>query len=509
VADIPAGFRRHKRSAARSAAASENGSPSNLESKGFRFRAAMRYLGLFLLGAVAALAGMWLIPASEQRLGPIAVATSAHLGKPGTTLEVPPVGAVFARTHNAPLAVKLAVTEVDPVGVGELLSGSPDREALIEQLSQAIQKTATGLAVRILVGGIILGGLLLALVPGRRWSWIVSGVLGGLIGTATILLLTWIAFRSDAFREPTFTGQLERAPQLIRAIQDQNLSLDQARSRVQEAATRLSRVLTLLGRPVGDPGSDSVAILHISDVHSNPLGLEFARELASRFKVDAILDTGDLTSFGQPIEARIGELVSQMGVPYLFVPGNHDSQPIRDSMAALPNVVLLNDRVHEVGGVRIQGFADPAFTAGGEVSNAQHDQAVRADAPRVAETVRGLEPDVLAVHHAKHADVALGRVPLVLAGHGHKQAGRETKNSLVLEVGSAGATGLGSFLADIDLAYEAQILYFRDGKATAYDYVRFRGLGSDFEIQRRTLEPDPQEETSDQPSPVPQPSPTQ
>jgi predicted phosphodiesterase len=414
------------------------------------------------------------------------------------------LGAVSARTHSAPLAVTIAVTEVDPVAVGEMLKGSPDQEALVGLLTEAIQKAASGLGIRILVGGLVLGGLVLALVPGRRWSWIVAGVLGGLVGTATVLLLTWASFRSDAFREPTFTGSLERAPQLIRAIEDQNVSLDQARSRVQGAATRLSRVLTLLGQPVGDPRSDSVAILHISDIHSNPLGLEFARELASRFKVDAVLDTGDLTSFGEPIEARIGELVSQMAVPYLFVPGNHDSQPIRDAIAALPNVVLLDDTVHEVKGVRIQGFADPAFTARGEVSSAGHDRAVRADAPRVAAAVRSQQPDVLAVHYAKHAGASLGRVPLVLAGHRHKQSSVQSKGSLVLEVGSSGATGLGSFVADVDLAYEAEILYFKGGKATAFDYVRFKGLGNDFQIQRRTLEP--QAPLIDQPSPVPQPS---
>jgi predicted phosphodiesterase len=340
----------------------------------------------------------------------------------------------------------------------------------------------------VLVGGAILGAVLLVLLPGRRWSWIVAGMTGGVLGTGTLLTLTWTSFTTDAFREPAFTGSLERAPQLIRAIQEQNFTLTEARSRARGAAASLSRALTLLGRPVGDPHSDTVAILHIGDIHSNPLGLEFARELAARFQVDAIVDTGDLTSFGEPIEARIGELVASTGVPYLFVAGNHDSPPIRDAIAALPNVVVLDGGVHDVGGVRIQGFADPAFTAAGEVSNAEHGRAVRSFAREVGSAVGRDKPDVLAVHHPSLADASLGKVPLVLAGHRHRQASRHSRNTLVLEVGSSGATGLGSFLADIDFAYEAQVLYFRDGVATAYDYVRFRGLGSDFQIQRRTLE---------------------
>ena len=36
-------------------------------------------------------------------------------------------------------------------------------------------------------------------------------------------------------------------------------------------------------------------ILHVSDVHLNPVGVEVIRQLAERFEVDAVLDTGDVT----------------------------------------------------------------------------------------------------------------------------------------------------------------------------------------------------------------------
>ena len=52
------------------------------------------------------------------------------------------------------------------------------------------------------------------------------------------------------------------------------------------------------------PPRSQTVILHISGIHSNPLGLEVARQLAASFRVDAVLDTGDLTSFGLPVEAR-------------------------------------------------------------------------------------------------------------------------------------------------------------------------------------------------------------
>ena len=75
----------------------------------------------------------------------------------------------------------------------------------------------------------------------------------------------------------------------------------------------------------------------------------------------------------------------------------------------------------------------------------------------------------------------------------------------MLQVGSTGATGLGSFIAEADLPYEAEIIYFREGRAVSVDYVSFRGLGNDFQIERRTLEPQsapPRLETSPAPSPT-------
>lgn len=83
------------------------------------------------------------------------------------------------------------------------------------------------------------------------------------------------------------------------------------------------RALYAAGQTGGVSGESLV--LHVSDIHSNPLGLELAFRLAESFEVDAVLDTGDLTSFGLPIEASIIELIADLDIPYLWVPSNHDS----------------------------------------------------------------------------------------------------------------------------------------------------------------------------------------
>lgn len=64
----------------------------------------------------------------------------------------------------------------------------------------------------------------------------------------------------------------------------------------------------------------------------------------------------------------------------------------------------------------------------------------------------------------------------------------EDQDTALFTVGSTGATGLGAFTAEADMSYEAEILYFRDQRLIALDYVSLHGLGDDFEVQRKTFE---------------------
>ena len=72
-----------------------------------------------------------------------------------------------------------------------------------------------------------------------------------------------------AFEEPRFTGTLERAPDLLEAVQKQGRSLAELRSKYEVAAERLAEVVTLASAPNPDPRAGSVTILHVSDI-SNP-----------------------------------------------------------------------------------------------------------------------------------------------------------------------------------------------------------------------------------------------
>jgi hypothetical protein len=102
--------------------------------------------------------------------------------------------------------------------------------------------------------------------------------------------------------------------------------------------------------------------------------------------------------------------------------------------------------------------------------------------------VRRLDPDVLAVHDLRQARGAIGDVPLVVAGHTHERSAEEEDGTLLLTVGSTGATGLGSFTIETDLAYEAEVLRFQGGRLVAIDYVRLIGFGGNFVVEHTVVE---------------------
>ena len=472
-----------------------------------RARRIVHVVAALLLGAGGSLAALTLVPTPEQRVGPATISIRASLGKGSTVARIPPFGTVSAATHRPPLRLTATLTEVDPAGIARLAtqeSSAEARAALVGEMTRGLRRASMRVGERLVLGGLIVGGLVAGLLPGRHLRGVLIGAVGGLLAVALLLLAVVRGYDLGAFQEPRFTGTLERAPDLLQAVQKQGSSLAEIRSKYEVAAERLAEIVSLAAAPNEDPRAGSVAILHVSDIHSNPLGVEFAKQLAERFDVDAVVDTGDLTSFGQPIEARIGQLLSAIGRPWLLVPGNHDSPGVRASMASVPNVVVLDQQVQTVGDVSILGWGDPTFTPGSLLTNEQARKRQFTEAPKVGALVQRTAPDVLAVHNADLAVTSVGRVPLVLSGHGHRRGEERARGTLELEVGSTGATGLGSFLVRSDLAYEAEIVYFRDRRAVAVDYIRFRTLGGDFEIQRQTID---EEKLSPQPAVTPAGSP--
>ncbi len=460
------------------------GRGSRRSSIGRRMFAVAGVMGLGMVGACAALA---IEPVTRGTVGPGSVAVRASLGgRPATELELPPLGALSARTHRSPLKLSATVQQLDVQELQRLLAGSDPEGALRRSITQDVEPLLRAFVVRTLIFSGVVGGLLGAVVPRRRPTLVVAGITGGVAGAALVLGLTWTTFDAGAFEAPQFVGPLEEAPHVLQTIQRHVDSFEDVRGRVDI----LSRQLTNLYQAASaepQPGPTDTAILHVSDIHLNPLGLEFASRLAREFGTRAIVDTGDLTSFGLPVEARIGDILRTMPVPYYFVPGNHDSPEVRTAMAGVANVTVLDGQFVEIGGVRVLGVADPTFTADNKTSPGEAKDAKTQEAPIVAQLVQELGPDVLAVHDPVLGAEAAGAVPLVIQGHTHRRRSELRSGTRFLTVGTSGASGLGAFTVSTALAYEAEVLHFRGGQLVAVDYVSLAGVEGSFRVDREVV----------------------
>jgi predicted phosphodiesterase len=445
-------------------------------------------LAVAVLGAVAALATMGMTSGVQGDVGPGSVSIDARLARDGVTgVALPPFGVVSAATHGAPLGLELRVDAVD-VDAIQMTFSRPRPQAAMESAVRAdLGPLLRAFARRATVAGMLVGGVVGVLVPGRRWPHAVVGAAGGAVGVAALLGFTWLRYDVDAFEEATFQGALERAPSILATVQAQIGGLDALGDRVRVVSQQVAGLYAAseLG---AEPAGGETLILHVSDIHSNPLGVELTKRLAESFAVDAVLDTGDLTSFGLPVESRIIDLIDHIGVPYVFVPGNHDSTANREALDAAPAITLLSDTMVEVRGVRILGVADPSYTADNRMTTAQANQLKLNRAGRVRRLVREVQPDLLAVHDLRQAaDIRGGDVATVVAGHSHERSEENRDGTLLLTVGSTGATGLGTFLVESAEGYEAQILRYTGRRLTAIDYVTLSGVSGSFEVDRRVV----------------------
>ena len=180
--------------------------------------------------------------------------------------------------------------------------------------------------------------------------------------------------------------------------------------------------------------------------------------------------------------------VARIDVPYYVVPGNHDHPRIRRALADA-GVEVLDPGVARVGGIRILGVGDPTFTADNRLPRHLSDAQVERAGGDLARRVIALKPDVVAVHSTRQMQAALGDFAVGLAGHTHRFDLRYEQGSVVLETGSAGATGVGALTESADLPYEMQLLQFEDGRLVAVDRLSFEGTEGAFRLERLLVDP--------------------
>ena len=456
--------------------------------------------GILIAGIAGAVGGLFISPRVQADVGPFVMSAHARPSLQGeTTVRLVPLGSIRLDTHDAPIAVDMRLEELR-ADEAEAIARNPEvLKDLQDEVAADARSILWKLTWRSVLAGLI-GGALVAGVVFRGWR----PALGGLAAAAVILTATGAAarvtFDPEAVSEPRYTGLLASAPTVIG---DVNTVLDRFGQYRAQLGDLVSNAVTLYRAgqrlPDFEPGDGAVRLLHVSDIHNNPQAYDLIQTMVDDFAVDAVLDTGDISDWGTGAESQLIEPMGKLGVPYVFVRGNHDSAATQTAVEALPNGVVLDGNAETVAGVRIWGIGDPRFTpdkrgpTGVDVERA----AIEDFAPVARRRLRDDSPrgiDVVMVHDARAAAAMPGVVPLVLAGHSHEPRQGAIGDSLLLVEGSTGGAGLRALRGEFPEPLTCTLLYAdpRTDRLVAYDRITVSGLGgAGARIERHLVEREP------------------
>jgi predicted MPP superfamily phosphohydrolase len=459
----------------------------------------------------AHIAGRWALRVAIAVTGAvIAVLLLGHISAPigpfdaglafeptggGATVAVPPLGTLSVDAYDGPLRLDIALQRVDPERAQALASDPVRLAGVVNQVSADLRSAIIRLSL-MTAGAAIAGAALASLLALRRWREpaIAAGVTTVLLlGTGGLGAATW---RPEALSQPTYTGLLVNANSLIGNAQDIVARFDAYRASLEDLVANVGTLYATISSLPAPVGTDqTVALLHVSDLHLNPAGFDLMRQVVDQFQVDGVLDTGDITDWGSAPENQLIGSVGRLGVPYVYIRGNHDSATTAALIAAQPNATVLDDSAVTVAGIQVVGTKDPRFTPDKSTGDDNaSDDVLTASGQALADVVDSLPeaPDIALVHDPKLAAPLDGAVPLVLAGHTHKRKVSMLDGGTRLMVeGSTGGAGLRGLQGDYPQPLTCTVLYLdpATGALLAYDEITLGGLGETEVTIQRTVVP--------------------
>ena len=464
---------------------------------------------------VVALLGCWvglLVGGSvDVSVGPVQTRMSVAPSLTGdSVVSVPPLGRLSVDSHDGPLRLDALVTRINTNDARQIFNDPASVHGLPERVATDVRAGVIGLALKAALASVAGALLLGALVFRRRLrrAFVAGAVAAGLVlasgGAAAA------TFNPEAINEPTYDGLLAIAPTVVgdaRSIVADFQKYEQQLAKIVTNVSRLYDVTSSLPSYTADPST--IRLLHVSDLHLNPAAWEVIRSVAEQFDVDLIVDSGDITDHGSGPEDRYLDPIARLGVPYVFVRGNHDSTGTERAVASQPNAVVLDHTVQEVAGLRLLGAPDPRFTPDKDTRGKDAPPTVEQVGEQLAATARAQPAtaaiDAVLVHDPEMGLPVDGTVPLVLAGHTHKREIRRLDGgTLHFTQGSTGAGSLRGLEGEKPTPVQLSVLYFdRDSRALqAWDDITLGGLGlTSAQIERNVVEP----ADSDQPEPTPSP----
>ena len=302
-----------------------------------------------------------------------------------------------------------------------------------QEISDALSSGVTELGLKFSGGVLVVGvGAIAVIAYARRRRptprQFVSTGLAGLLSIAITgagILGTYQPGQLSSFRTTGLLGTVRSNAGLLAGVE----------ARAEQVTPYVRNLLALsaalqekfIPEEVNQP--QAARFLMVSDIHgANQYPV--MKRIIDDEQITAVIDMGDLINFGRVTEAEVSGIFSaigRLGVPYVFVRGNHDASSAADQgllqrMARIPNVVLLEPSPQsytevKVNGVVIAGFNDPRYFGDDNKNNNQKQQPAAdgfnrayADRPR---------PDIVVTHEPGAARM-VESATLRVNGHMHK-----------------------------------------------------------------------------------------
>lgn len=463
----------------------------------------VRALGLVVVVLFGAWLGLLAVGSVRTPVGPMDTTMTLRpsLGG-GTKINVSPLGALELDSHHAPVRLDVDVDRLDPVRAEALVQHPERLSGLEDEVTADVASGTRELALRSCVA-VVTGATALGLAVYRRprRALAAGGLALALLAASGVgAYATW---NPKSVLEPKFSGLLSSAPSVVgdaRSIVTDFDVYQQELARLVTNVTKLYDATSTL--PVYSPNPATLRVLHVSDIHLNPAAWHIIGSLVEQYDIDVIIDSGDTMDHGTAVENGFLDPIADLGAPYVWVRGNHDSsvtQKYLENKKRFKNVHVLDQgRTVTAGGLRVAGVGDPQFTpdrTGAEQSEDVQRVAGRTLAAALREQQRsGTPADIAVAHEPEAAKEADGEVPLALAGHVHHRQNEVLKGGTRLMVeGSSGGGGLRAVQNKKPEQVLASVLYLDRStrRLQAWDEITLGGLGlTTAEVSRHLPEGD-------------------
>ncbi|WP_033343944.1 metallophosphoesterase family protein [Catenuloplanes japonicus] len=436
----------------------------------------------------------------DADIGPFRAELSVGPSLTGETkVDIPPLGSLVLDSHDGPARLTVELGELDQRRTEALIDDPTGITRATQSVVGDIQRGLMRLGFRAAAVS-MLSAMVLAWLIYRRAGRVAAAGLTALVIVLGSLGIGALTIRPQSIEEPRYEGLLVNAPALVGDVQKIASDYNKYAEQLQRLVGNVSRIYaTVSTLPTYEPQEGTTRILHVSDLHLNPASWSVIRTIVEQYRIDAVIDTGDITDWGSEPEASYVASIGLLDVPYVYIRGNHDSTPTQQAVASQSNAVVLDNQIAEVAGLTIAGIGDPRFTPDKETAGkdtTEEEQArLAATGARLDTTITagGKPVQIALVHDPKMAGPLAGDVPLVLAGHTHNREVRDLKegdpSTLLMTQGSSGGAGLRGLESDEPVPLALSVLYFDETKSLqAYDDIRVGGTGqSQVTLERRLV----------------------